>query len=166
MGAVLNYWWYGQKLNPKPRAFLRRESIAKQSQGVNLKCNSCSERTSPVGSLILLWEGLCAVLLHPLPNALSVQKEECPHRERITFPGYFTMLRSPRRCTWFHVPMNVAGAYPSARSSTRAFAWGHMLCNGRLVAFCLLDPTKFGVNHSFAWNYGAGLKDPWDLGLL
>lgn len=124
MGAVLSYWLYGQKLNLKPRAFLHRESIAKQSQGVNLKCNSCFECASHVGSLILLWEGLCAVPLHPLPKALSVQKEECPHRERIAFPGYFTMLRSPRRCTWFHVPMNAAGSYPSAHSSTRSFRIG------------------------------------------
>lgn len=99
---------------------------------MKLKCNSCSERTSHVGSLILLWEGLCAVLLHPLPKALSVQKEECPHREQIAFPGYFTMLRSPRRCTWFHVPMNAAGAYPSACSFTRAFVWGDTLCDGQL----------------------------------
>lgn len=137
----------------------------KQSQGVNLKCNSCSERTSHVGSLILLSEGLCAVLLHPLPKALSVQKEECPHREQIAFPGYFTMLRSPWRCTWFHVPMNVAGACPSACSSI-VLVWGGMLCDGQLVRLCLLYPARCSMHLSFAWSYGSGLRNPRGLELL
>lgn len=127
-----------------------RESIAKPSQGVNLKCNSCSEHTSHADSLSLLSEGLCAVLLHLLPKAFSVQNEECPHRERVAFPGSFTMLRSPRRCTWFHVPVNVAGAYPSACFSTRAFIWGDVLCDGWLVELCLLDPARYSMVHLFA----------------
>lgn len=166
MEAVLSSWWYREKLNLMPRAFLHRGSVAKQSQGVNLKCNSYSERTSHVGSLILLWEGLCAVLLHPVPKALSVQQEECPHRERMAFPGYFTMLHSPRRCTWFYVPMNVSGASPSALPSASAFAgelcfgmdhWRSCVFWTLLGKLCITDfPEGMGLNSD-----PCGLGLPW-----
>lgn len=113
-----------------------------------------------MGSLILLREGLCAVLLHPVPKALSVQQEECPHREWMAFPGYFTMLQSPRRYTWFHGPSNVSGASPSTNTFAGKPCFG--IDHWRICVFWTLL-GKLCITH---FPEGMGLNsDPWGLGL-
>lgn len=77
-----------------------------------------------------------------------------------SFSRLFHHAEESQEMPCFHVPMSVAGAYPSFSSlSTQAFTGE--LCGGCVAELCLLDPARCSVHHSFAWSFGADLGDPW-----
>lgn len=76
------------------------------------------------------------------------------------FSRLFHHAEESQEMPCFHVPMNVAGAYPSF-SSLYTQAFTGELCGGWVAQLCLLDPARCSVHHSFAWSFGAGLGDPW-----
>lgn len=83
-----------------------------------------------------------------------------PTQRADSFSRLFHHAEESQEMPCFHVPMSVAGAYPSFSSlSTQAFTGE--LCGGCVAELCLLDPARCSVHHSFAWSFGADLGDPW-----
>lgn len=128
---------------------------------MNLKCNSCSERTSHVGRLILLWERgpLCSSASSSAKGTLSAERR-MPTQGVDSFSRLFHQAEESQEMPCLHVPMSVAEAYPSFSShSTQAFMGE--LCVGCVVDLWLLDPARCSVHHSFAWTFGADPLRSW-----
>lgn len=67
-----------------------------------------------------------------------------------SFSRLFHQAEESQEMPCFHVPVSVAGAYPSFSS--------HRRTGGCVVELCLTDPARWSMHHSFAWTFGA---DPW-----